>query len=127
MILGRLPSNTSSDYYRRWQVVSDYPPWISNEVVISKLLIQITFRIVSLEEREDVVPGRLLSPVVSHCHAAGLSAVVAQKESSRYTQTVWISGYCVFVFFYLNFNIGLVQIFHLPEHCFFKLLMCKIL
>lgn len=40
----------------------------------------------SQEERycEDVAPGRPLSPMARLSHAAGLSAVLAQKERSRY-------------------------------------------
>lgn len=51
---------------------------------------------VSEEERccEYVVPGRPLSPVAPLCHTGGLSAVLAQKERSRYEYCVDI--YVVF-------------------------------
>ena len=88
---GQLSSTTASDYHRLCQDVSDY-----NEVVTSKLLIQLRSRIVSQEEHEDVVPGRSLTPVVCHCHTAGLSAVLVQKERSRYAYGVDI---CIFVCF----------------------------
>lgn len=44
--------------------------------------------------RQDVVPGRPLSPVAPLCHAAGMPAALAQKESARYACSVDI---CYFV------------------------------
>lgn len=45
----------------------------------------------SQEERycKDVVPGCPLCPVAPLCHTAGLSAVLDQKERSRYA-SMWI-------------------------------------
>ena len=38
--------------------------------------------------RQDVVPGRPLSPVAPLCHTAGIPAALAQKENTRYAYSV---------------------------------------